>query len=331
MNELIFHSAVRTVAIAAGRTTRHACARGLAATVVLTAARTILAQDALIAARDLYRAAAYEEALVRLDNLRGSGHVADEGRFIEQYRAFCLLALGRTAEAERAMEAVVTAAPSFRPTDAEESPRVNSAFRDVRRRMLPGIIQQQYAQAKAAFDRRDSVSARAGFQQVLALLADPDVTSVVNQPPLSELRTLAAGFRDLSARAAPRSSAVPLLPPKSAATLPAAVPSVMHASAPQPSPERIHSIEDVSVVPPTVVRESWAALAGVFAVRTGTIAIVIDETGAVAAATMTTAVNAVYDRLALTEAKRWRYKPATLDGVPVKFRKVIQLDLTATR
>jgi hypothetical protein len=96
-------------------------------------------------------------------------------------------------------------------------------------------------------------------------------------------------------------------------------------------PQRIYGIEDASVVQPIVVRESWAALAGVFAVRAGIIEIVIDETGAVAAATMTTAVNAVYDRLALTEAKRWRYKPATLDGVPVKFRKVIQLDLTATR
>ncbi len=331
MNELIFHSAPRTVGIAGGRSSTRAFARCLAATVVLTAARTLLAQDALIAARDLYRAAAYEEALVRLDSLRGSAHVADEGRFIEQYRAFCLLALGRTAEAQRAMEAVVVAAPSFRPSDAEESPRVNSAFREVRGRVLPGIIQQRYAGAKAAFDRHDSASARAGFQQVLDLLADVDIAPVVNQPPLSELRTLAAGFRDLSARAAPPTSALPLTSPKPAAALPAAVSSIKREPASQPLPQRIYGIADASVVQPVVVRESWAALAGVFTVRTGTIEIVIDETGAVAAAPMTTAVNAVYDRLALTEARRWRYKPATLDGVPVKFRKVILLDLTATR
>jgi hypothetical protein len=331
VSELIFHRAVRTVAIAGGRSSRRAFARCLAATVVLTAARTILAQDALIAARDLYRSAAYEEALVRLDGLRGSAHVADEGRFIEQYRAFCLLALGRTAEAERAMEAVVTAAPSFRPSDADESPRVNSAFRQVRGRMLPGIIQQRYAEAKAAFDRHDAVSAKAGFQQVLDLLADVDIAPVVNQPPLSELRTLAAGFRDLSAKAAPPPSAVPLMTPKSAAALPSAVSAIRREPASQALPDRIYGIADASVVPPVVVRESWAALAGVFAVRTGAIEVVIDETGAVAAATMKTAVNVVYDRLALTEAKRWRYKPATLDGVPVKFRKLIQLDLTATR
>jgi len=62
---------------------------------------------------------------------------------IEEYRAFCLLALGRTAEAERAMEAVVAAAPSFRPTDADLSPRVRAVFSDVRRRTLPRIIQEQ--------------------------------------------------------------------------------------------------------------------------------------------------------------------------------------------
>ena len=132
MNELILTQRVPHGRDCGGPSSTRAFARCLAATVVLTAARTLLAQDALIAARDLYRAAAYEEALVRLDSLRGSAHVADEGRFIEQYRAFCLLALGRTAEAQRAMEAVVVAAPSFRPSDAEESPRVNSAFREVR-------------------------------------------------------------------------------------------------------------------------------------------------------------------------------------------------------
>ena len=87
----------------------------------------------------------------------------------------------------------------------------------------------------------------------------------------------------------------------------------------------------MDVVPPVVVRESWAPLAGVFAVRTGVVEVVIDETGSVAAATMTVAVNAVYDRLAVATALRWHYRPATVNGVPVKFRKVILLDLKATR
>ena len=48
--------------------------------------------------------------------------------------------------------------------------------------------------------------------------------------------------------------------------------------------------------------------------------------GEVEAATIRTSVNPVYDRLVLATAKTWRYKPATLGGEPVKFRKMIQLD-----
>jgi hypothetical protein len=114
------------------------------------------AQDAdLTAARDLYASAAYDDALSVLNRLRSSEHPASQSRAIEQYRAFCLLALGRPADAEQAIEAVVAAEPTYTPGDGDASPRIRSAFTAVRRRMLPSIIQQKYAQAKAAFDRKD--------------------------------------------------------------------------------------------------------------------------------------------------------------------------------
>jgi hypothetical protein len=310
----IRHGAVRTMATAV-------------AAMAMVVSSAVVAQDGLAAARELYKGARYEDALVRLDDLRGAGHVAEEVRSIEQYRAFCLLALGRTDEAERAMEAVVTAAPTYRPGVTEESPRVRAAFSDVRRRMLPGIIQEKYAQAKTALDRRDTTSATAGFQLVLELLADADIASLVDRPPLAELRTLAAGFRDLSAKSGPPPAPAPAVPRPAAASVAPPEP----APAPRRLPLRVYGLEDANVVPPTAVRESWAALADVFAVRAGVVEIVIDETGAVSTATMTTPVNAVYDRLALATAKRWRYRPATLEGVPVKFRKVILLDPNSTQ
>src|SRR5262245_59852852 len=116
--------------------------------VVAALGLTILAsapaagQDSVAAARDLYASAAYEDALAVLNRLPGAGRPAEEQRAIEQYRAFCLLALGRTGEAERAIETVVTAAPMYRPT-TDLSPRVRAAFSDVRKRLLPGIIQQR--------------------------------------------------------------------------------------------------------------------------------------------------------------------------------------------
>src|SRR5438093_3384229 len=185
-------------------------ARCFVAAVFLIAATSAVAavpaaaapsDDTLAAARDLYASAAYEDALAVLNRLRAPDGRPDEGRAINQYRAFCLLALGRNVEAERAIEAVVAAEPMYHPSAADVSPRVRSAFSDVRRRMLPNIIQQKYAVAKAAYDRRDFAAATDGFSQVLKAMTDADVVAAANQPPLSDLRTLARGFLVLAVNA----------------------------------------------------------------------------------------------------------------------------------
>ena len=68
-------------------------------------------------------------------------------------------------------------------------------------------------------------------------------------------------------------------------------------------------------------------LGDVFVQRQGTVEIIINEIGLVETASMTLPVNAVYDGLVLAAARSWRYKPATIDGVAVKFRHTLQLDL----
>jgi TonB family protein len=285
---------------------------------VMLSARVADAQDPLAAARDLYAAAAYEDALARLDSLRSSTHSAEEDPVIEQYRAYCLLALGRSGDAERAIEAVVTAAPSYRPSDADMSPRIRAAFHDVRRRVLPDIILHRFDEAKAAFDRKDAAAAD-GFNQVLALLADSDIGPAASQPPLSSVRTLAAGFLDLSTKAAALPATVAPVPQ-------VALPPPL-AIAPRPAASRIYGTEDTNVVPAVVVRQSLPIVNDALAARQGIVEIIIDETGSVEAATIRMSVNPVYDRLVLATTKNWRYRPATLDGAPVKFRKIIQLDL----
>ena len=60
------------------------------------------AEDSLRIAKDLYAAAAYEEALAMLNRLRDEAAAAEAGLAVDQYRAFCMFALGRTAEAESA-------------------------------------------------------------------------------------------------------------------------------------------------------------------------------------------------------------------------------------
>jgi TonB family protein len=63
----------------------------------------------------------------------------------------------------------------------------------------------------------------------------------------------------------------------------------------------------------------------------GVVEVIIDETGAVESVTMTTPVNPAYDNLAVAAAKAWLYKPAVLNGLPVRYRKVIQIVLKPAR
>src|SRR5690348_17268604 len=122
--------------------------------LLLALALTAAEADSLATARDLYASAAYEDALAVLNKLPNAGRPADEIRATDQYRALCLLALGRTAEAEHAIEQVVAADPFYRPA-TDVSPRVRTAFSDVRKRMLPALIQAKYSEAKSAFDKKD--------------------------------------------------------------------------------------------------------------------------------------------------------------------------------
>lgn len=297
----------------------------ISAAIVMAATGGVArAADDLSAARDLYASAAYEEALAALNRVRAAGAPASDAFDVEQYRTFCLLALGRDTEAQSAIESLVAANPLYRPS-SDLSPRVRTAFSEVRRRLLPSIIQQQYAKAKAAFDKKDHAAAAAGFSQVLTVLADPDLIQTAGQPPLSDLRTLATGFQELSTKAIPP-------PPLPVAPPPAAAPTPAPASAPAaPAPPRIYTLVDTKVVAPVAIRQELPPFSGrLFESATGALEVVIDERGFVESATMRESVNATYDRNALDATRNWRYRPATLDGVPVKFKKRISIAIKPT-
>jgi TonB family protein len=302
------------------------------------------AEETLASARELYASAAYEDALIVLNRLRVSAP-PDDTLSIDQYRAFCLLALGRTQDAVQAIEAVVTARPTYQPSDTEVSPRIRSAFTDVRRRLLPGLIESRYNTAKAAFDRKEFSPAATGFQQVLEALADPDVAVAASKPPLSDIKTLSAGFFDLSTAAAAvvAANAPPPPPPPAAVPPPAPVPAasmppVSAAPAPGPVVPRVYGTEDAGVVPPVAVRQVLpeyqkpsAAIAAAQKLMAppskGMLEIVVDERGAVENATMRLSIQPQYDADVLAAARNWKFKPATKDGTPVKFRKYITINI----
>jgi TonB family protein len=275
-------------------------------------------RDAIGEARDLYASARYDEALAVLNDLHASD--APSGRSdlksIEQYRSLCLLALGRGSEAETAIAAVVTADPTYLPGDAEASPRVRAAFSDVRKRVLPDIVSKRYGDAKGLFDRKEYERATIGFRQVLVLLDDPDMGG-----RLPDLRTLASGFLDLAIAETPKPE-----PPKPAPVAPPPPPPV-----PKPDPNRIYTASDADVVPPVILRQEIPHLAPMMkpqARSRGVVEVVIDEQGRVTAITVRESVQPMYDAELLAKGREWRYEPATFQGTPVKYRKLIQLNVS---
>jgi len=273
-------------------------------------------QDPLASARDLYAAARYDEALATLESLRVREDVSvrpSDIRALEQVRSLCLLALGRAEEAEAAISAVVSVDPFYQPGESDAAPRVRAAFADVRRRMLPEIAADRYATAKATYDRKEYAAAVDQFRQAIALLDDP-----VMAGKLSDLRTLAAGFLELSEAAV--KAAEPPPPPEPVAPAPVV-----------PAEPKVYGGEDPDVTAPVSLRQQLPQVpTTVFpqARERGIVEVVIDELGRVEFAAIRMSVHPIYDAMLLSAAADWKYKPATVNGQPVKFRKRIQVTVS---
>ena len=239
------------------------------------------------------------------------------------YQVLCLLALGRTEDAAKAIEALVKADPLYRPSESTMSPRTRGRFDAVRRELLPGIVQENYDKAKAAFDRKELPVALAEFDRVVALLEEPGLADV---PNMADLRRLATGFRDLSKAAA---AEVPASPAAASSNVPAPTAA---AFPPAPEPARSYTGEDAGVVPPMVVSRRtpvWQPRNDIEKRREfrGLLELVVDEAGAVTSAVLRRNIHPAYDRQLVEMARTWKFRPAMKDGVPVKYRMTIEIRL----
>jgi hypothetical protein len=276
--------------------------------------------QSLEAAKELYASAEYESALAMLNGLRSSERPREEQQSIELYRVLCLVATGKEADAKGIMEGLVTRHPMYRPT-TDLPPRVRSTYSETRKRLLPAAVQAAYQEAKSAFDFKDYTAAERGFTLVLQVLADPDVEAAANKSPLSDIRTLATGFHELSAKAAAP-------PPEPLASALPQAPVVPELPPPPPRVAKIYNASDGNVVPPITLNQQIPPFRGqVREAQLGVIEVVIDTMGGVESVNMIAPINPQYDRQALAAARLWQYQPARLDGVPVKYVKRIQVNL----
>ena len=286
---------------------------------LVCAAAPAHAQPSLGKAKELYAAASYDEALTMFNTL-GSGLSGDsahteEAATIAMYRVLCLVAVGRNAEVDAAIDRLVSQHPLYRPPSDELSPRIRTAVSTARVRVLPALVQRRYEESKTAYDRGEFASASVGFKWVLSALSDPDISPLANQPPLLDIKTLAAGFVDLSAKAL-----APPPPPKVSLT-PATV-------TPPRDFKRVFTSEDSDAVAPVTVRQTMPRFPGTLTTAAaGVIELIIDATGAVETVRMLESVHPQYDSLVMSAAKRWQYQPAHVAGTNVRYQKRIQISL----
>jgi hypothetical protein len=305
---------------------------------------TAAAEDTLAHAKELYASAAYDEALAELDRLLTAAGAGD-ATSIAEYRVFCLLALDRRDEAQKNIEGILLENPRYLPPGDQASPRIQSVFRDVRRQALPRIVMDRYRAAKAAFERKDS-HAGALFEDLLTLMDDPDLTGT---PALSDLRTVAQAFRDLTnamAVASPQESVAKPASARAATPEPGAtVASPPTQASPQalsrqadPSPSEptdlIYTSADDDVAPPVPQSQRvprWVpSRAEAEKDYKGTLELIIDEKGSVVSATMRASVHPMYNAALVRAAKDWKFLPARRQGTPVRYLKIIEIHLKPT-
>jgi soluble cytochrome b562 len=279
----------------------------LATMLLISLPRLAGAQDLLANARTLYQSAAYDEALSTLQQLSTNKATlsATDAREVEEYRFLCLVALGRPQEARIAMGAVVKSDPLYTLDAGATPPRVVNAFTEVRRELLPQLATQLYAESKAAYDRKETQDARAGFEMLMTMLADSDM-----QGKLQDLGTLAKGFLDLSAAAVP--AAAPTAAPVE--------PTIAKASTIVPP---VAILQKVPPIPANLIRMTQ--------LKAGILELMIDETGKVEEARFLSPIHPVYDGMVTSAAKGWKYQPATADGKPIKYRKTLRIAVQAPR
>jgi hypothetical protein len=95
-------------------------------------------------------------------------------------------------------------------------------------------------------------------------------------------------------------------------------------------PNLVYGPEDRDVLPPVALRQSLPRMSvprTALKPAQGSIEVLIDEKGSVEAAAIRVGVDAAYDPIAVEAARGWKYQPATLRGTPVRYRKVVLVDV----
>jgi hypothetical protein len=248
-------------------------------------------------ARNLYYAAAFEQALARVDDLAGRGDaVAPE---VEELRAVCLLALGRRQEAYHSVSALVEAHPERAFDSVDLAPAVRDVLESIREQAFVDLMRRRYASAKTAFQSGDLDLAGREFEAVRSAFAR---LSAARASEVADLVSLSSDFLGL----------------------------IDSARQQVPDRARLYSDADPGIVLPAVLEQTVPLPPndrGIDFSGTVLLEIHIGRSGAVEVTYLQQGIHLVYDSMILAAARNWRYRPAMLGDQPVRFRKLLRIDV----
>jgi hypothetical protein len=208
-------------------------------------------------------------------------------------RATAFVRAGRTAEAEIAFDALVFNHPMYEPNPAAIPPEAYAQFQASRRSMLPVITARELGRASAALDQGNVDRAVAIARDLNALLAR------VGTDASPDLRAQAQLLLDQAVEV------------RSAAE------------------QRIYTNSDSGVVAPRALSRQFplSPPTDVRPDRLGVLEIVVGTEGDVVFIKLHTPLNRYHERMVVSAAKAWRYRPATKGGKPVRYRLMVTVNL----
>lgn len=294
-----------------------------AVVAVLCTAATATAQESLTKAKALYDAANYEEALTILG-------AVDEPE-AHQYKALCMLALGRAQDASGAVETLITAAPTFEPSSEDVPPRFVSLVSETKKKLLPGIARKAFNEAREQYKSGEREAALKKFDLVVTLASSAGFKETSEA---EDLRTLASGFIELAAAAAKPEPKTPVPapePPKAAEAVSLPTPVSPPAASPRATTAGARTAPPASeVTQPVALKQPIPPIpSGISGLGspTASVRVEIGVDGRVVNASMQHPSHPLYDRLVLQAAREWVYVPALLNGRPVPSEKVVTIQL----
>ena len=192
-----------------------------------------------------------------------------------------------------AFDSLVMSNPLYEPKTSDLSPEAFAAFRASQRQLLPVIEQRTYDRAKAALDAGDPDRAL-GFAREAMTLIDRRLADSPTQ--------LREDVQDLIDRATA---------------------AVAEAN------EIVYTDADVDVIPPRQLTRQMPVTGpiGVPPNRVGWLEMIIGRDGSVENVKLHTPLNRHHERMIVSPAKAWRYRPATKAGRPVRYRIMVKVNL----